>query len=431
MKLWFTEFEVNYLYGFKIDERKGKSINVKEEYHKELNGWVSPYPHQYSKNKISHVPQYSTGKFEIKKCENLNILKSKKDYSGKFSKDLMLREDGFGTFNFNLTVDILQNDLYNTSDILRYLLLVPRRTYKPENFNFDRLESIPLVNKDQLFSQNISDPFKHFYDSILNINSLVEKGIFQNDFDFIWNEIDNIGYPYALYNASPLIEDFQNPYIYIKAKMPWELYKKLFIDADSSEKKAYSDEIASILIRIYTDKNIDYMSKPYWENFNLRKEYVFENKYLNLLSYVVYSNLCTLMIIPDISDEGVDNIYKNKPIYSIIQGLLKSLKYSKLKLHQSIWLNKQIENFSYRIKEIDKMADLISSFSNFLIIESKVSSLLDTPEQYMWDGTIGRQISDFFYQSLISNVENEVKDKLNHVRNFLQDKKYYLSFKGI
>jgi len=509
LKMKFSEFEVNFIYGFIMNPFDGNNEdkqfeNLKSEISHKSNelirdGWISHYPPNIFNNELVqwvdfnlkiHYPNII--KFYIEKNgKDKNLWpESASKIEGTVLKTLTVCKDGIGTITLTFRVNKTVNNhfCYNTADILRLLLSVPKNSHQTsKDYTKIKLsETLKLNNK--VYKINLDEgreiserwdkfsvPFKMFVSTL--INDLPKY--FNDDFPE-WNiiltknkhdtAIKNIK---TNNNFNLRIEDFaldhdpQVPYMYIVGKMHFNKFKNAFMEkginnlnsSDNLEnnhnnlfnlgsviRKDYSQEIAAILGRWLNEQNIKIISKEFCEFEHLVTDGVFINQYVNSLIFLSFTGIVTLSIVPDFSNlNDVDMNFLeippnnnnkmirlnllNKPIEITRSSILRCLELSRMRWHHAFWLNRSLENLIHKTFKTTERNKFISHFAEFIEIETMIATHLENPNSNLWDATVGSNLSEYLHSQVISNIEYEIKEKLKITRELLNDRLNNLSLK--
>ena len=451
-----VEFEVNMIYGFtlskNIDAKNFNSIiNRQLEKRKFLirDGWNTFYKINSGSNDL--IQNIQIGKeldFTLKPKANSNKWKTANDIlKGKITKYISIRKDGVGTvtFSFNFSKS---NYNYNTADILSVLLLTPRTLYQVDSNEITNTEeeiNIPseLIKKSSNIKNlwsNFSFPFK------LLIQTLVEdlpkelpkwEPIFNGkDVSDELPSLTDIEITEELYFKS----DCQIPYMFVFAKMQYDLYEKAFIDDEHNnrrndriiERKKYSKEISAILGRWLNEFNIKFTSLDYWQEMGQMSKGVYNTKFMNSLVFTTFSGMVTLTFYPDLTKLKEDD--ENKRLMKIPIGIthetiLRYLEFSRLRWHNAIFLSLQIDKLIYFINRNHEDNSFLNALNFLINLEEKIAMHLENPGYTLWDASLGSNLTEFLNERIIDKVEAEITDKLNITRNLFNDKLKYKSTK--
>ncbi len=450
----FVEFEVNMVYGFKtkpiLTENFNKLIerkrSSKEGKHLLRNGWSTFYKMTSGNNdiiqdfQIGNEEKYSLSLLNKSDFPKWNIANRRIETT--ITKFLSVRQDGIGTITLKYKFSKF-NKLYNTSDVLRALMIVPRTSHC-NNDEFTKIEysiSKPL-NIPKIYWDTFSTGYQIYLKTLCNIHTQIEelpewKPLFNGiKIDDNYNQKDDFfdsknGFSEELsFNG-----DSQIPYIYVFAKLPYDDYKESFWEDDPTNiaqkqhhRIKYTKEISAILGRWLNSNNIPYSSVEYWQSQNTISDLVFKTQFMNSTVFTVFSGMVALTLYPDLSKIRSMNAQKllSTPIKITQETVLRFFEYSRLRWHCSITANYGLDIIIKSIANNEKREELLRAKNHLIDIEEKIAINFENPTHFLLDSSLGSTLNNFFNQNILNKTEEEVSRKLNHTRNLLLDRWEYL-----
>lgn len=384
LKLKYTEFEVNMIYGFVVRPFEKKEFSeLKKKIPKKSNkrirdGWVAHYSNNRKNNELVQLIDFNTKDVVSgQSSEDLIIIKkstsfdefnwpnARNELKGKIHKTITICKDGVGALTLSFKIENNSN-YYTSADILRLMRTIPKTLYNDEAISIENEsfnQSCPedykindiLVNIPENKWKSFSSPLKIF------IKTLIEElpdcfpkwkvSFSQKINDIIEDSTSYENEPILVFEDYNFDTDAQIPYFYIFAKVPFGIYKEAFIDDNHCSssgqinsvieglvdvdnlRSKYSKEVAAILGRWFNEKNIKFVSNEYQELEHLMSNGSFTNQYINSLIFTTYSDIVTFSMSPDLSN--ISNLSEEELQYLE----LKNPSFNEKRIHE---LNKPI-----------------------------------------------------------------------------------------
>lgn len=430
--LVFTSLQVSFLYGFAARACRPQQPDVtmprlKDPSRDDLDVWTPIYRLPHGIHYFDRIRTLAAALPDALVVRPPSGWGTRDNLVVQPQTEASLRSDGFGcmTLAFKCVAD---DRMFTVEDLLSLLLLPPRRLELGSNdeAGSERAallmpgQSGDLVSLARWLEQDstaVSDIFQLF-NTIFN--NFLSSGFTE---PVLWQDYEEQG----LYGSQPLKTDPQIPYAFVEAAVPRYIYESAFLEDRRNlaqlrrERTKYSKDIAAILGRWLTPKNIPHASLDYWEAQGLIRNGAFRNLYMNSLSFVTFSGQVTLVLRPEGSKQPRDNA--ELPQLPARNSLLRCLEIARTRWHHALWLNHSLDRFIADVlSEQDSTRKLLRHFSRLRDLKKSIALDLEDPLVYLWDATLGSQIAEYLRRNVIESLEKAVFRKLALVKDILLDR---------
>ena len=385
--------------------------------------------------------------------------------------DFLVRRDGIGVLRLCVHAE-RRADLYTTGDVLA-LMLLPPRTIDTKSLllrSGDELSEIVMAGEDaknldeppaelaELVSDAAATRIRRHWSSfsaayrlaILCVLEFLSADVFP-DAVLAWEEFgaalpdDGDEYddvvaplyapcPNTASEGDPFLGDPQIPYMFVHGAVPFVDHRAAFMEEGNQpepkrrDRGKYTKDIAAILGRWLTPKNIPMASSDYWTGRELLTEGAFRSQYMNSVVFTSFSGMATLCLEPDLADVGYRKLHDlgfsgfglNLPLQPTRESVIWCLSISRMRWHHVMTLNRQLDQVIALAtsRRGPRMVKLIHWLAD---LRAEAALHLENPLGYMWDATVGSELAEFLQSAVIGELERSVERKIDMVRNLIQD----------
>jgi len=457
-KLKFERIDVSFIYGYvNYNLRKSKPPPKESNFSKM---WAPIY----NLNRSSENDGFCIE--DLIKDEPITIIPTNnhKEITAKLSAyilrkryDTKLQESrktdgGPGSLTIKISVEP-QEAKFNTNTIFDILNLAPRTsairretTEISDETKISEIKGLEHFDKSDISTKisNFSPLFKLFcnllYENQHCWSELYEPHEICGSTNSSTNKCEQckIFYPFYDIDCSKPTDKFktdpQIPYMLVEGFLPKEFYKTVFIDTPNEFQKNYTHEIGCLVGRWLNidnrgDLNIDYYRCYKDIDAIIEKDRdIFISRFRDKKTFVVLSSLMTLILKCknfDKDTEEKDSIAAkaaDKAVRLTTNAVLSYLEFSRTRLHNALWLNKQLDKVVNNVDEQETTKEILESKNRLNTLKVKVAKSMNNPISYMWDSVLGQEIPSLKINRNVEKLENDTLQKLNLINELIADK---------
>lgn len=468
-----VDFEVHAVYGVHFENPSDNDLKEKwDEWFESKKRGDSPLVREgWTPIYRDHCNTITTYLKTPDWCNNIEVehpklFGSQSSLNMKVSRSLTVREDGAAAVTIRLQANDKEKE-YKLDDILASLQLAPRiRIGKKLHKNYDNVyvqSSEEMATTSSEVYRFMADDHKTLSDTILIEHKIIDNLAKKDDHPLaedksplfklflgalkqivsekpnpVWSEFCNIrsirkefkDKGYLSNELFPWMGDSQIPYFVVFVTIPDSIYKEAFLETGAEtqsrnkkkqSRQQYTRTLAAILLRWLSPKNAEYISIDFLQSLKLLDEDgIFVNQYMNSLSFVTYSSIGTLCIMPERDWKKRDE--KLDPQEATYGSILRCVELSRLRWHHAYRLNRSLDKL---IKDVVDYCG-VKGFERFLeeLLDLRAEAALHflNPLTYHWDATVGADIANFLQVDVIEDIENESLRKLEMVKELIHEK---------
>ena len=454
-------FYLIYPFVFEPDNWDVLEDHFKAGIPEERLGWIptkitkcSFEDHKYSWVNPFQPEETGVKPFDVE-LEGLDFWGELTKISAQISALLRIRKCGVGTITFeiNYKKENNKNRLISLYDLDPFFRLTPRtwtNLLRNKISNSDKSNNTYLTTITSLRYKSKQKSLFSLFESIIKNNAKNAKNAKNanietnkiNSMQFFYSDIDEQIPQYGIYNNEEFHKNIKNnfkienhlkdtvhPYLYFTGQVEKSLYKRNFLETRSKisifnhhkNNKKYIKQIAAILFRLYSLKEIIYLTSDYiTQELNScdAKEFKLFSDNLNSKVYTqIYrmASLCFYYI-----DESIDN--KDLP-YSVLHPSIKDILENARSKYASLFhSNLVLDLIIYNLNKVSNLAeeDLGSLFRALLKTERLIALSLADPNILLYDGHVAFDAVKSVYDKMnISTLSNHVQEKRTLVSNLL------------
>ena len=198
-----------------------------------------------------------------------------------------------------------------------------------------------------------------------------------------------------------------------------------FIDKECDFSK-YTNEIGCLLGRWLDPNNRHHLNTDYYRHYKDNDEVigksdnVFISRYRDKKTFIVFSSLLTLILQSD----KYNNKEANDAAKYTTNSVLSYLEFSRIRLHNALWLNKQLDRLVDEVEDVNKRkttTELLASKNKLNDLKIKVAKSMNNLISYMWDTVLGQEIPSLKINKNVEKLENDTIQKLNLINELISD----------
>jgi len=329
-------------------------------------------------------------------------------------------DGGPGCLTIKISVESSQNKTFDLKILHDILHLVPRVSDAlPEDLS--RIEGLEYFDKSEISGRvsRHSSIFKLFC-NLLSENQKCWNELYlpphEGCFEQCKSKCERF---YSFYDPAHQI-DPQIPYIFVEGFLPKEDFHKSFI-AKNSDHSMYTNEIGCILERWLKTYNFEHLNLDYYSNYKNNDEMidkdkgVFISRYRDKKAFTLFSSIVALLLKSEYD--------YNVPAAEITtNSLLSFLQFSRVQLHNALWLNKQLDKLVNEVCEQKTIVKILQSKEKLNVLKIKVARSMDNPIYYLWDSVFGQEIPTIKIGRSVKQLEEDTIKKLNLINELIADK---------
>jgi len=359
-------------------------------------------------------------------------------------KELKKTDGGPGCLTIKISISEKDNPNLNTNTIFDILNLAPRTSISPNLFEIKELKEYFEKYEISKDVSKFSDIFKLFcnllYDNQKCWSELYmppkdnecHKDCLKTDEENKCNRQCNGFYPF--YDEHSEI-DPQIPYMLVEGFLPKNFYKKVFINGNNSQKD-YTNEIGCLLGRWLNTENKGHLNTDYYGYYkDIDAAFVKENdknvfisRFRDKKTFVILSSLMTLVLKCTHFDENIEEKGRiaaeaaDNAVKLTTNAVLSYLEFSRTRLHNALWLNKQLDKLVNEVDEKETTSAILYYKNKLNTLKVKVAKSMNNPISYMWDSVLGQEIPSLKINRNVEKLEDDTIQKLNLINELIADK---------
>jgi hypothetical protein len=439
-KFEFEKIDISFIYGFvnynlKKSERPPEKSNYSEMWapiynlnsSSQTDGFCIQILEDIKDKPIKIISENNPK--GIKATISAHILRKKYDPKN-------LKEVDGGPGSLTIKISVQPQEGLSTNSIFDILNLVPRISISPKLSTIEGLEIEGLDNfnrikiSDKISKSNYSSIFKLFcyllYSNQECWSELYEPHIECSEKRKECQKKCQKFYPF--YDIDSAV-DPQIPYMLVEGFLQKDFYKTVFIDNNNKSQKEYTHEIGSLVgrwlnIENKNHVNIDYYS--YYEDVDAiikKDEKVFISRFRDKKTFVVLSSLLTLILKCKHSNNGKEKENDaDKAVEYTTNAVLSYLEFSRTRLHNALWLNKQLDKIINDVDGKEETSEILPIKITLNTLKGKVAKSMNNPISYMWDSVLGQEIPSLKINRNVEKLEKDTIRKLNLINELISDK---------
>ena len=358
---------------------------------------------------------------------------------------------GPGSLTIKLSIENQSQRDFDVDTVLSILDLVPRTTLEgpsyPEIEVGDSKHELLVELKRALSDSSVPPSFSpifRFFHGIMSAhqngwNEYEKKHCYRESGGISGSKVDkemsmnSLGEWQPIYCSEARI-DPQIPYIVVECFLSKEKYHEDFM-GDGGRRSYYTKEIGCLLSRWLNSKNCDQLNTDYYSYlYNGNDEIIGKNdsfisRYRDKKTFILFSSLLTLILKGDgyiaRDDEAIEAA--NKAAIYTTNSVISYLEFSRVRLHNALWLNKQLDNLVAQVEKAKAERQALTR--NMLNCKEKLNTLrinvaksMNNPIFYMWDSVLGQEIPSLRVNKNVEKLEHDTIVKLNLISELITDK---------
>jgi len=361
----------------------------------------------------------------------------------RYNDPKKIRDTDGGPGCLTIKISVENSPELNTNTIYDILNLVPRTSSCPklsviegleEYFNKPKIKELEeyLNNSEKTKNiSNFSSIFKLFrsllYEnqecwSELYLPPLEKEKCYENCL-IKPNETRKCNRFYPFYDIESKI-DPQIPYMLVEGFLPEKFYEKVFINNEDNSQENYTQEIGSLVGRWLNFENRSHVNTDYYSYYQdidaiIEKDRnAFISRFRDKKTFGVLSSLLTLILKCDYSD----NDDAGNAVELTTNAILSYLEFSRTRLHNALWLNKQLDRLVNEVDGKEKTSEILPIKNKLNVLKIKVAKSMNNPISYMWDSVLGQEIPPLKINRNVEKLENDTIKKMELINELIVDK---------
>jgi len=228
---------------------------------------------------------------------------------------------------------------------------------------------------------------------------------------------------YPFYDIESKI-DPQIPYMLVEGFLPEKFYEDVFINNLNKSQENYAQEIGSLMGRWLNFENRHHVNTDYYCYYQdidaifEKDTNVFISRFRDKKTFGVLSSLLTLILKCEFSN----NDDAGHAVELTTNAILSYLEFSRTRLHNALWLNKQLDRLVNEVDGKEKTSEILPIKNKLNVLKIKVAKSMNNPISYMWDSVLGQEIPPLKINRNVEKLENDTIQKLNLINELVADK---------